>query len=58
MAEAAAAEQVESPLSVQTELADAYWNELSGGELPDSLLEARQYANRLEEEYDVRILLS
>lgn len=47
-----------SPLVVDETLAQAYWSAVSGLPLPESLQEARQYADQLENAYGVRILLS
>lgn len=52
------AADAESPMKVDTEVADAYWGAVAGEPVADSLKEARLYADKLEEKYSVRILLS
>ena len=47
-----------SPFAVNTELPRRYWTELYGQPLPKPLRNARQYANHLEEQYGITILLS
>ena len=47
-----------SPLTVDDSLAQAYWNAANGVPVAETLQEARQYADTLEETYGVRILLS
>ncbi len=49
---------VPSPLTVSSELGNSYDVALSGGELPDSLAQARAHADQLEQRYGIRILLS
>lgn len=56
--EIAAAEPVESPLTVNARLWEAYWDELNGGPVANTLQDAREYADRLEEKYGVSILFS
>lgn len=56
--EIAKAAPANSPLEVYPSLADVYWGELSEGPVLDNLQDVRQYADRLEKRYDVRILLS
>ena len=48
----------ESPLTVDSSLADNYWLEDSGAPVAENLQQARQYADTLEAKYSVRILLS
>lgn len=48
----------ESPLTVDSSLADNYWLEDSGAPVAENLQQARQYADTLETRYGVRILLS
>lgn len=57
-AETGTPETVESPLTVKLELVDAYWGEAGSVPVADTLQDARQYADRLEAKYGVRILLS
>lgn len=52
------AESAESPLTVSPELGNSYWDTLSSAELPAELDEMRDFADRLEEQYGVHILLS
>ena len=52
------AEAVDSFMELDTKLADAYWNALSGGPVSDTLQGAREFADRLEEKYGVSILIS
>lgn len=47
-----------SPLAVDESLAQAYWDTVSGTPVAERLQEMRQYADRLEETYRVKILLS
>ena len=49
---------VASPLTVNDELAQAYIGEKSGGEVAQTLSQARQQADALGEKYGVQILLS
>lgn len=51
-------ELVESPMAVDTFLCQAYWDALSGGPVGDTLSDARDYADRLEEKYGISILIS
>lgn len=52
-----ATEEVDSPFTVDTSLAEAYWGALAGEPVPESLSAVRQYADILEETYGVEILL-
>lgn len=56
--EIANATHIASPFAVNSELAQAYWEESAGTPVSEPLQEARDYADRLEDKYDVRILLS
>lgn len=56
--EIAKAAKTESPIAVNAELAQAYWNEASGAPVAENLQQAREYADELEQKYGVRILLS
>lgn len=56
--EVADAAHISSPLTVNAELAQAYWEEAAGTPIAETLQEARDYADRLEDKYGVRILLS
>ena len=49
---------VPSPFVVDDALAESYWSKVSDAPLAESLQEARQYADTLEEKYSVSILLS
>lgn len=49
---------ISSPFTVNAELAQAYWEEAAGAPVAETLQEAREYADTLEVEYGVRILLS
>lgn len=51
-------EEVPSPLTVSAELGNAYNLALSGGELPENLVQVRTLADELEERYGVKIQLS
>lgn len=55
---AAEAAPVSSPLTVDETLLRAYWGALNGLPVAESLQEARQQADVLEQRYGVRILLS
>lgn len=55
---AADAAPADSPLTVDDALVQAYWAENTGAPVSETLQEARQYADTLEERYGVRILLS
>lgn len=57
-AEVAGAAPVASPFVVDEALAESYWGKASDMPVPESLQEARQYADTLEEKYSVQILLS
>lgn len=57
-AETADTAMVDSPFAVNDALAESYWGTVSGAPLAESLEEARQWADTLEEKYSVRILLS
>lgn len=57
-AELDGAVSAESPLAVDSSLADNYWLEDSGAPVAENLQQARQYADTLEAKYSVRILLS
>lgn len=48
----------DSPLTVDDALAQSYWISASGAPVAESLQDARQYADTLEEKYGVQILLS
>ena len=54
----ASAVSVPSPLTVDETLLQAYWGALNGLPVAESLQEARQQADVLEQRYGVRILLS
>ena len=54
----ASAVPVPSPLTVNETLLQAYWGALNGLPVAESLQEARQQADVLEQRYGVRILLS
>lgn len=54
----ASAVSVPSPLTVDETLLQAYWGSLNGLPVAESLQEARQQADVLEQRYGVRILLS
>ena len=54
----ASAVSVPSPLTVNETLLQAYWGALNGLPVAESLQEARQQADVLEQRYGVRILLS
>lgn len=54
----ASAVPVPSPLTVDETLLQAYWGALNGLPVAESLQEARQQADVLEQRYGVRILLS
>ena len=54
----ASAVSVPSPLTVNETLRQAYWGALNGLPVAESLQEARQQADVLEQRYGVRILLS
>lgn len=56
--EVADATHISSPFTVNSELARAYWEETAGAPVAETLQEARDYADRLENKYGVRILLS
>lgn len=56
--EQADAAAVDSPFVVDETLAKNYWGIVSGTHVSESLQEARKYADMLEKEYGVRILLS
>ena len=47
----------ESPLTVDSSLADNYWLEDSGAPVAENLQQARQYADTLETRYGVRMLV-
>lgn len=49
---------VSSPFRMDDSLVQNYWTENDGGNVAESLQEARQYADHLELRYGVRILLS
>ena len=49
---------VASPFAVDDALAQSYWGAVSGAPVAESLQEAWQYADTLEEKYGVHILLS
>ena len=55
--QAAEATTTASPFVVDDELAESYWG-AGGASVAESLQEARQYADALEEKYSVHILLS
>lgn len=52
------ATETASPFTVDESLAQAYWTADAGAGVAESLQQARQYADELEAEYGVRILLS
>lgn len=52
------AAETASPFTVDESLAQAYWTADAGAGVAESLQQARQYADELEAEYGVRILLS
>ena len=52
------AAETASPFTVDESLAQAYWTADAGTGVAESLQQARQYADELEAEYGVRILLS
>ena len=52
------ATETASPFTVDESLAQAYWTADAGAGVAESLQQARQYADKLEAEYGVRILLS
>lgn len=54
----ATAAQTASPLTVQRELADVYWQALKGPDVATRLQTLRQKADALEAAYGVRILMS
>lgn len=56
--EQATSEIVESPMAVDTSLCQTYWDALSGGPVGDTLSDARDFADRLEEKYGISILIS
>lgn len=56
--ELADAAHISSPFTVNSELAQAYWEEAAGAPVAETLQEAREYADELETKYGVRILLS
>ncbi|MCI5650202.1 MAG: hypothetical protein ACI4EG_08345 [Fusicatenibacter sp.] len=56
--ETASAVPAVSPFVVDDALVEAYWGAVSGAPVAESLLEAQQYADTLEEKYGVRILMS
>ena len=56
--ELAGAAPVDSPFVVDETLENTYWGTVSGTPVAESLQEARQYADILEEKYSVHILLS
>lgn len=56
--ETAASTPVASPLAVDEALAEEYRGTGADMPVPETLQEARQYADRLEEKYGVKILLS
>lgn len=56
--EIADAAHISSPFTVNSELAQSYWEEAAGTPVAETLQEARDYADGLEEKYGVRILLS
>lgn len=56
--EVASAASIISPFAVDDTLVESYWCAVSGAPVPESLQEARDYADTLEEKYGVRILLS
>lgn len=49
---------IPSPLVVEEALAQSYWQQANGIPVPESLEEARKFADALEQTYGVRILLS
>lgn len=49
---------IPSPLAVEEALAQSYWQQANGIPVPESLEEARKFADALEQTYGVRILLS
>lgn len=48
----------DSPLTVDEALVQSYWGAVSGAPVAESLQQVRQYADALETQYGVRILLS
>lgn len=57
-AEVTNAAPIASPFVVDNALAESYWGKVSDMPVAESLQEARQYADTLEEKYGVQILLS
>lgn len=52
------AENIETPVAVDNHITNGYWGNLAGDSLPENMQALREYADRLEQAYDIRILLS
>lgn len=49
---------VKSPMTIDERVCGMYWDAVNGKPLPETMQEARSYADRLEEKYDVDIWIS